>query len=120
MWVGRYLGRVRRATPAPVAGSIVGVSLVLLLSPERVHAEVPQGFDDQLMGSVRQPVALASMRDGRLLVTSKLGVLHVIDGGELLPEPALDISANSCSDSERGLVGAAVDPHFETNGHVYL
>ena len=36
------------------------------------------------------------------------------------PKLALDLSAKVCTNSERGLLGVAVDPAFATNGFVYL
>ena len=38
----------------------------------------------------------------------------------LLQNPALDISGRVCSNSERGLLGVAVDPNFAANHYVYL
>ena len=38
----------------------------------------------------------------------------------LLSTPALNLSSRICSDSERGLLGVAVDPQFNSNRYVYL
>ncbi len=68
------------------------------------------------------PTALAFTPDGRMLATTQLGQLRVYTGGALLTAPALDLAArgNFCSNSERGLLGVAVDPNFATNGFIYL
>lgn len=80
----------------------------------------PPGFSDTLVASVELPTALAFTPDGRLLVTTQPGVVHVIQGGELLPRPALDLSALVCTERERGMLGVAVDPQFAANHYVYL
>jgi len=81
---------------------------------------VPSGFEDQLVAKVGGPTAIAFTPDGRILVTSHFGTLHVIQGGSLVPTPALDLSAKICDDKERGLLGVAVDPAFASNHTIYL
>jgi glucose/arabinose dehydrogenase len=81
---------------------------------------LPAGFTDTLVASVPSPTALAFTPDGRLLVTSQSGTLRVIDGGSLLPAPALDLTSTICADGERGLLGVAVDPAFGSNHLIYL
>ena len=46
--------------------------------------------------------------------------LRVVQNGTLLATPAVNLSAKLCSNSERGLLGVAVDPAFATNGYVFL
>lgn len=83
---------------------------------------VPPGFVDELVASVGAPTAMAFTPDGRLLVTRQSGSLRVVTAaGTLLPTPALSLSAAQvCTNSERGLLGVAVDPAFATNRYVYL
>jgi glucose/arabinose dehydrogenase len=100
---------------------LLGLLLALPLIPLPVAAAtVPPGFDDAPVASVPQPTAFAFTPDGRMLVTSKPGRLRVVRDGALLPDPALDLSARICPESERGLLGVAVDPDFATNRRVYL
>jgi len=78
-----------------------------------------QGFTDTAVASVPAPTAIAFLPDGRMLVTSQSGVLRVFSGTTGVV--ALTIPATSiCSNSERGLLGVAVDPEFPANGYVYL
>jgi glucose/arabinose dehydrogenase len=44
----------------------------------------------------------------------------VLSGGTLLATPALDLSTVICSESERGLLGVAVDPQFASNRFIYV
>jgi glucose/arabinose dehydrogenase len=83
-------------------------------------AAVPPGFTDALVAQVPAPTALAFTPDRRMLVTSQGGTLRVVQGGTLLPTPALDLTGVICADFERGLLGVAVDPAFSANSFVYL
>jgi len=81
---------------------------------------LPASYTDSLVATVGQPTALAFTPDGRLLITTQPGRLRIVAGGTLLPTPALDLNARLCTNSERGLLGVAVDPDFATNRHIYL
>jgi glucose/arabinose dehydrogenase/PKD repeat protein len=80
---------------------------------------LPAGFSDAVVATVNAPTALTWTPDGRMLVTSKAGrvIVRRQDGTQTT---ALNISATVCDDTERGLVGIAVDPAFEVNHFVYL
>ncbi len=99
---------------------VVALSVALAhLQPPSAHAQnLRQGFVDELVVRVGSPTALAFLPDGRMLIAAKGGMLRIWDGQTLLP--ALDLTARTCSNSERGLLGVAVDPGFTQNGHVYL
>ena len=105
---------------------VIAVTLALALVAAAVGirslsgAAVPSGFSDSLVASVGGPTALAFTPDGRLLVTTKAGQLYVVRNGTIVPAAALNLSANLCTESERGLLGVAVDPAFATNNFVYL
>lgn len=66
------------------------------------------------------PTAITPILDsGRALVLEKGGTVRVLQSdGTLLSSDALTLSV--CTDSEEGLLGAAVDPGFASNGFVYL
>ncbi len=95
--------------------------LLLLTLPVALRAAVPAGFTDTLVASLSSPTALAFTPDGRLLLTRQPGVLNVYQDGALLATPALTFPASSiCTESERGLLGVAVDPEFSSNRYIYL
>jgi glucose/arabinose dehydrogenase/PKD repeat protein len=79
---------------------------------------VPVGFEDTLVTKITGPTAVTFAPDGRMLATGKAGILIVFKDG--LQTTALDITAKTCSDKERGLLGVAVDPAFTTNHYIYL
>jgi glucose/arabinose dehydrogenase len=98
----------------------LAVLLVLLALP-LAAATVPAGFTDVSLFNLGAPTALAFTPDGRLLITTQGGQLRVYKDGALLATPALTIAAGSiCSNSERGLLGVAIDPDFASNRFVYL
>jgi glucose/arabinose dehydrogenase len=83
-------------------------------------AAVPAGFNDTLMFDVGAPTAIAFTPDGRMLVATQGGALRVATaGGSLVAAPAVTVP-NVCSNSERGLLGVAVDPKFGINHFIYL
>ena len=94
----------------------------LLSGTAAAQPVVPPGFVDELVAGVGAPTAMAFTPDGRLLVTRQSGSLRVVTAaGTLLPTPALSLSAAQvCTNSERGLLGVAVDPAFAANRYVYL
>jgi glucose/arabinose dehydrogenase len=97
------------------------VALVVLLPAARLDAALPANFSDALVASVGAPTALAFLPDGRLLVTTQGGSLRVISGGALLPTPALTIpAAGICANSERGMLGIAVDPAYPASPYLYV
>ena len=79
---------------------------------------LPNGFEDEKIADVPAPTALDFTPNGRMLVTSKPGQLYVFDGGQR--SVALDLGPEVCSDSERGLLGVALDPDFGETGHNYV
>lgn len=95
---------------------------VAKVDPPSVSADatVPPGFTDALVVTVASPTAFAFHPDGRMFVTTQPGQVRIVQGGALLPTPALDLTAVTCSGSERGLLGIAFDPQVATNGFVYL
>jgi glucose/arabinose dehydrogenase len=85
------------------------------------QAAVPSGFTDALVTTVGAPTALAFTPDGRLLITTQGGSLRIYQNGALLGTAALAIpSTRICTNSERGMLGVAVDPAFASNNYIYL
>lgn len=68
------------------------------------------------------PTYLTAPEGGdRLFVLEQPGRVRVVEDGELLSEPYLDLSAAvESGGNEQGLLGMAFDPDFETNGRFFL
>jgi len=97
--------------------------LLLGLLAVSAQAVVPPGFDDALVtDEVDGPTALAFTPDRRLLITTQGGSLRIFQNGTLLGTAALTFPSNQiCTESERGLLGVAVDPEFGLPGdHNYI
>jgi len=104
-----------------ISAVLLGWLMTVLLHVSVAHGvAVPAQFEDSLVTTISSPTALAFTPDGRLLITTQPGTLRVYKDGALLANPALDLTARTCSDLERGLLGVAVDPSFVSNRHIYL
>jgi glucose/arabinose dehydrogenase len=75
---------------------------------------------DLVVQGLRQPTAMVDAGDGRFFVTEQAGVVRVIQDGELLEEPLIDIRQHVLAQGERGLLGITVHPDFATNGRYFL
>ena len=110
--------------PHKIAGRLVPLmllALLLVLGAGRAEAvTLPPEFTDAFVANASQPTSLAFVPGGRMLIAEEAGVVKVYKGGALNSTPALDISARTCSDGERGLMSVAVDPQFESNHFIYL
>ena len=97
------------------------LALVSLAAVTLFAQTIPVGFTNTAVANVAAPTALAFLPDGRMLIASQSGSLRVYQNGALLPTPALTIPASRiCTNSERGLLGVAVDPEFATNSFIFL
>ncbi len=81
---------------------------------------LPANYEDSLVAGVIAPTGLAFTPDGRLLITTQGGQVRVFQNNALLATPALNLNARLCANSERGLLGVAVDPQFTQNRFVYF
>jgi len=118
--LSQHRTRLRRMLTLLLLATLLAPAL-LLARPGPVAALEP-GFQDDLVATVPGPTALAFTPDGRLLIATQPGLLRVHVAGALLAAPALDLALSRpfCSNSERGLLGVAVDPAFATNRAIYL
>jgi glucose/arabinose dehydrogenase/PKD repeat protein len=89
-------------------------------APAIAEATLPPGFEDTLVAKELLATALDFTPDGRMLVAAKYGHVYVYRNGTRLPGPALNLNARVCGDEERGLLGIAVDPEFESTHHVFV
>lgn len=100
--------------------STLFIGLPALLLGAKPAAAVPSGFDNKLVTSVPGPTSMAFTPDGRMLVSTQGGVLRLRKSGATSTSQVLDISRKVCSNSERGMLGVAVDPKFSSNRYVYI
>ena len=93
--------------------------LLMVAAPSAEAAIVPTGFTDQLItNGLSNPTAMQFAPDGRLFVCEQDGALRLIKNGALLSAPFMTLAVNSIG--ERGLLGVAFDPQFQTNHFLYV
>lgn len=89
------------------------------LEDRRTPSDLPTGFTETIIntgGSLAAPTSMAFAPDGRLFVTEQAGTVKLIKNGN--PQTALNLTVNVVG--ERGLLGLAFDPNFESNRFAYL
>ncbi|WP_018614846.1 PQQ-dependent sugar dehydrogenase [Segetibacter koreensis] len=104
-------------TFAKISISIFIFFLILVLPA--ISQQLPKGFNQILVASgISNPTVMAFAPDGRLFVAEQTGALRIIKNGGLLSKPFITLQVNS--KGERGLLGIAFDPDFNTNKYIYL
>jgi glucose/arabinose dehydrogenase len=74
-----------------------------------------------VVDGLESPLLVASAGDtGRLFVVEQAGRIRVVEGGELLAAPFLDVSDRLVSGGEQGLLGLAFHPRFASNGRFFV
>lgn len=81
-------------------------------------ATLPAGFTETQISGLSGPTAMEIAPDGRLFICLQGGQLRVIKNGVLLATPFVSLSVDSSG--ERGLLGVAFDPNFQTNNFIYV
>ena len=73
-------------------------------------------------GGFSSPLGLEQPNDGtqRLFVVQQGGVISIIQNGQVLPAPFLDISAKITTGGEMGLLGMAFHPAFPANRRFFV
>jgi len=89
------------------------IGVLLALAPNLALAQ-PQVSLEPFVSGLQSPVLLTSAGDGsgRFFVLEQRGRIRIVRGGQLLPQPYLDITAKVESGGEKGLLGLAFHPRF--------
>jgi glucose/arabinose dehydrogenase len=98
------------------------VALLAAASPGALAATLPTGFVETAITGLSNPTSMAIVpgKGNRIFVCEQGGTLRVIKlkNNHLLPTPFVSLSVDSSG--ERGLLGVAFDPAFNTNHFVYV
>jgi glucose/arabinose dehydrogenase len=108
----------------PAAGQAAGFTAdpfsaqALLAAPDPA---LPAGFTDTTVYSgLVTPTAVRFAPDGHVFVAQKTGVVNEYDSlADTTPTRYVDLSRNVDDFIDRGLLGLAIDPHFDT-GRPYI
>ena len=75
----------------------------------------------EIASNLTRPVDLQADGSGRLFIIEKTGRIRILENGQILPDPFLDIDdrVNDTS-NEMGLLGLAFHPNFSQNGFFYV
>lgn len=96
-----------------------GLFLFLWFCSTAFAANLPEGFTEtQIATGLTYPTAMSLTPDGRIFVCEQGGQLRVVKDGALLATPFLTVTVDGAG--ERGLVGVAVDPNFNSNHFIYV
>lgn len=75
----------------------------------------------EVASGLQSPVHLtAPASDPRLFIVEQPGRIRIVENGQLLPTPFLDIAAKVYSGGERGLLSVAFHPQHAQNGQFYV
>lgn len=109
----------RRRAAAVALATLLAATVTATAAPAgtALAADVPAGFADVEVRGFDGPTTVEWMPNGRIAVLEKGGRLHVGAPGQPMTER---LSLDVCSDSERGLLGMAIDPSYLTTGWIYL
>jgi glucose/arabinose dehydrogenase len=101
--------------------AIIVLILVALSAPTAQAAGTPppEFSEVRVAGGFAGPTAMAFLPNGDILLTEKIGNLRKISGGTVT---TVTTFPTTCTASEMGLLGVAIDPSFTAsgNGFVYL
>ncbi len=73
-----------------------------------------------LADNLKSPVAITHAGDSRLFITEQAGQIKIIQDGQLLPEPFLNIDPLVKLGNEQGLLSLAFHPNYKENGFFYV
>ena len=92
-----------------------------LVTHAQGYYQLPAGFIQEFVaGGLDRPTSFAIAPDGRIFVTEKAGKVRVIQNGELLPDPFIDLTNEVNDTADRGLLGIAVHPNWPSTPYLYL
>src|SRR5688572_29795371 len=95
------------------------VSVTGLLLQYQLPIAFAQSVDDQslkvesFVEGLNSPTSMAFLDSNNILVLEKDGLVRLISNGQLQPQPVLEIAVDS--QSERGLLGIAVDENVRND-----
>lgn len=120
--------RVDRSGIVLIAGAVIAGALILALSLPAARAQTPGFALEPVANGFTRPLYLTHAGDGsgRLFVVEQGGAIWVLQDGQRLEAPFLDVSdrispeALGTGYTERGLLGLAFHPDYAENGVFFI
>ncbi len=76
---------------------------------------------ERIASGLSSPIDLtAPAGDDRVFIAEQVGRIRIVDDGELVDEPFIDIAERVVGGGERGLLGLAFPPDYATSGMFYV
>ena len=94
--------------------AIFATALALSAGPAAIPTVVAQGFASPV------DVAATASEPGRVYVVEQRGLIKVVTGGRVRPEPFLDVRSLVSCCGEQGLLSVAFSPRYATNRLFYV
>ena len=89
--------------------------------PAQTSGEFTLALEPVIAGGLVRPDYLTHAGDDRLFVVEQPGRIRIIQGGQLLDRPFLDIADKVTTDgNEQGLLSVAFHPDYQTNGQFFV
>jgi glucose/arabinose dehydrogenase len=113
-----FISLIKKLIPYALGGLVIGALLVLTV----LAIQAPSIRVVRVAEGLEAPLGIVSPRDGtgRLFVVEKPGRIRIIQDGNLLPDPFIDLRDQINDPVEAGLLGLAFSPDYETDGLFYL
>jgi hypothetical protein len=106
---------------------LAAILLAAHSTPHRVTATAPQLSTaalqlDPFLSGLTSPVLITNARDGtnRLFIVEQAGIIKVLQPGSTTPTVFLNITSRILTGGERGLLGLAFHPQYETNRRFFV
>lgn len=85
-----------------------------------VVSAAPVGFTDVVVADVGSLTTVEALPDGRVVALEKNGRMRRVDDSGVTTEVVTLATFDVCTNSERGLLGFALDPSYVSSGRVYV
>jgi glucose/arabinose dehydrogenase len=98
------------------------LGILLFFGIDHVYLQPDISFE-LVSNDFDSPVDVTNAGDGskRLFIVEQTGFIRIIDSmGNQLPDPFLNIDSKVRTNGERGLLGLAFHPDYESNGYFYV
>jgi len=119
---GNPMAIIRTSPRWFMTGILIATLLATALLPARVQAQaIPPGFVlDTVVSGLHEPTSFAFAADGRIFISERAGAVRVVENGELLHEPFVNLDHEINSEGTRGLMGIALHPNFPRTPYLYM
>ncbi|MFP5247840.1 MAG: PQQ-dependent sugar dehydrogenase [Thermoanaerobaculia bacterium] len=94
--------------------------LLSLVAATAASAAEPNVVLEPVVSGFALPVSITHAGDHRLFVTQQGGLVRIVEGARILPEPFLDLRSLVSTGGERGLLSIAFHPQYAQNGFFFV